>query len=88
MIRGGFDSLRTGSGDAIAVRYDNRVSSYRRLDAAEQKIVVPAASRQKERNRTQQDSPNFHIKIINNFAMQSQYELFYEIGLIKKTLMT
>jgi hypothetical protein len=49
---------------------------------------VPAASRQKERNRTQQDSPNFHVRIINNFAMQSQYEFFYEIGLIKKTLMT
>ena len=52
MIPRGFDSLRAGSGDAIAVRDDNRVGSYRRLDAAEKEIVVTAASEQKERNRT------------------------------------
>jgi hypothetical protein len=75
----GFESLRAGSGDAIAVRDDNRMSSYRRLDAAEEEIVVPAASKEKERKRTEWDSPNFHVAIINNFAIQSQGELIMKL---------
>jgi hypothetical protein len=51
VVRRSIDALGAGRGYAIAVRDDNRVRSDGNLDAAEEEIVVPAASKQKERQR-------------------------------------
>ena len=46
MVSRGVDLFRARGAGAIAIRDDNRVGSDRRLDAAEQEIILPAARRE------------------------------------------
>ena len=54
--------FRAGNAGAIAVRDDYRVGADRRLDAAEQEIIPPAAPNEKERSRAEQDLPDSHSR--------------------------
>ena len=86
MVSRGIDLFRARGAGAIAIRDDNRVGSDRRLDAAEQEIILPAAPGEEERGGAEQDLVGLMAIMVNYFAMQSQEYVLYETGLIKNAL--
>src|ERR1019366_5161456 len=60
VVSRGFDLFRAGNAGAIAIRDDYLVGAHRRLDAAEQEIIPPAAPNENERSGAERESPDSH----------------------------